>query len=246
MSQSFEDRIADAKRPLLIAHRGFQTDDGIVENTIPAFEAALKNGADGIELDIRMSADGELMVFHDYTLWRMISKPWPVNWLNRNVLQTYVLMGASGGRIPTLNEVFRALEDKLYYNIEIKPRAGGSERLIVKLLETINRLHLEQNVWISSSDWHLLRRLKKKAPKMPTALLVENWNHRVRKKVQLSGVEWIHPSVELLGQLPTIRKTGKLLGFWTVNQDEDLVTCTKDRVEVIITDQINKAKNVVY
>jgi len=70
--------VLDARpRPLVIGHRGASAD--APENTIAAFELALEQGADGIELDVHLTADGQPVVIHDFTLERTTDGVGPVS-----------------------------------------------------------------------------------------------------------------------------------------------------------------------
>ena len=71
-----------AGRPLILAHRGSPKSANFPENTIPAFREAVELGADGFELDIHLTKDKELVVFHDYRLKRLMGVPGGVSSLD--------------------------------------------------------------------------------------------------------------------------------------------------------------------
>src|SRR5512141_2609782 len=95
-------------KPFLLAHRGASTH--APENTLPAFELALEEGADGVELDAKLSADGKVVVIHDATVDRTTDGHGRVSELSLQELKA-LDAGASFGdrfrgvRIPTLDEV---------------------------------------------------------------------------------------------------------------------------------------------
>jgi glycerophosphoryl diester phosphodiesterase len=74
------------KQPLIFAHRGASAH--APENTLAAFSKAYESGADGIELDIQMSSDQEIFVFHDYTLKRICAVDRPLDQMTAEELQT--------------------------------------------------------------------------------------------------------------------------------------------------------------
>ena len=102
------------------AHRGLHdAERGIVENTMPAFEAARDSGF-GIELDIRFSRDMQVVVFHDDDLQRLAGDPRRVRDLTLEELQAIPLGGVEEARIPTLKDVLRAVDGRVPLLIELK------------------------------------------------------------------------------------------------------------------------------
>jgi len=100
-------------RPLILAHRGFHRE--APDNTLIAFEAALDLGVDGFETDVRMSRDGEPVLFHD----RTTREGRPVGHLSRNELSRAV-----GYPVPTLREALERFED-VFWNLELKDTAAA-------------------------------------------------------------------------------------------------------------------------
>ncbi len=103
------------RRPF--AHRGLH-DKEIPENSLAAFRAAVAAGV-GIELDVQLSADGVLMVFHDETLLRMTGKEGKLSEFTFDVLRTLTL-GGTEERIPTLAEVLAEVAGKVPLLVEVK------------------------------------------------------------------------------------------------------------------------------
>ena len=102
------------------AHRGLHDiSRGIVENTLPAFEAARDAGF-GMELDIQFSRDMQVVVFHDDDLLRMAGDRRKVRQLTLDELRQLPLAGLEGARIPTLREVLEAVDGKTPLLIELK------------------------------------------------------------------------------------------------------------------------------
>ena len=108
--------------PLILAHRGSQKIAGFPENTIPAFQEALDLGAHGIELDIRMSADREIIVYHDSDFSRLLG-------INKKISRSPLKeirqlnfpqkIGSKKISIPLLREVFEKFGSGFYYNLEM-------------------------------------------------------------------------------------------------------------------------------
>ena len=102
------------------AHRGLHDPGrGVVENTLPAFEAACDAGV-GIELDIQFTADMQVAVFHDDDLARMAGDPRKIWTVPLAELQSLSLAGRADARIPTLRQVLDAIDGEVPLLIEIK------------------------------------------------------------------------------------------------------------------------------
>ena len=118
------------------AHRGLHDiKNGIVENTLPAFEAACRAGY-GMELDIQFSRDFEVVVFHDDTLKRLTGDPRRVDRCALSELQAFELGGVPGARIPTLREVLRQVDGRTPLLIELKSGKNNA-RLCRALMELL-------------------------------------------------------------------------------------------------------------
>ena len=134
--------------PLIIAHRGDVIN--APENTIPAFKKALDVGADGIELDVRLTKDEKLVVFHDRRLERTSDGSGPVNHHTQDQVckldvGSWFSPDFKGERPPTLDEVFESLPAGFLINVEMKVIMKGMRLIAHKVAETVRR-HLEQRV----------------------------------------------------------------------------------------------------
>lgn len=116
-------RRAESWRGVPFAHRGLHGGDRM-ENSLEAFEAACKRGF-GIELDVQLSKDGQVVVFHDDTLLRMTGDPRRVDEVSLSELQTLSLKGS--GRIPTLEEALRCVHGRVPLLVEIKNGKRNAE-----------------------------------------------------------------------------------------------------------------------
>jgi glycerophosphoryl diester phosphodiesterase len=159
-------------RVSVVAHRGLAAEEP--ENTMRAFRRAAEVGCDFIELDVRLSADGEAVVMHDDTVDRTTNGSGPVAELTWEQLRE--LDAGSGERVPSLQEVCawsRAAGVQL--SIEVKqptpalgmPRYEGIAERVVEIL----RAHgLEHEVLVHSFDHPTVRRLRQVAPQLATAV----------------------------------------------------------------------------
>lgn len=165
--------------PLCWAHRG--DSDHCPENTMPAFEAAVAAGADGIELDVTLSADGRLVVIHDATLERTTDGEGPVSahpWRDLALLDAgnWFDPRFTGTRLPLLEDVLTSLGHKTLVNIEIKPEAPcvqADEPVEAQVVALVRRLHLESQILISSFNFQCLLEVRKRAPELALGVLME-------------------------------------------------------------------------
>jgi glycerophosphoryl diester phosphodiesterase len=148
---------------LQLAHRGAL--EQRTENTLAAFERALELGADGVELDVMLSADGEVVVFHDEDLVRLAGRSERIDALSWEQLRAVDLHG--GGRIPRLAEVVDQLPQDAWLDVELK--AGGSAMVDA----TVALLSARDNCLLSSFDPRLLARAREQNWPAQMGLLLE-------------------------------------------------------------------------
>ncbi len=140
-------------KPILFAHRGASIH--APENTLPAFELALEQGADGVELDAKLSADGKVVVIHDPTVDRTTDGHGKVSQLSYAELKS-LDAGAHfdgpfrGTRIPGLAEVFESIGERSIINVELTNYATPMDRLVDKVCELVKAHGLEQRIIFSS------------------------------------------------------------------------------------------------
>ncbi|MHB8878697.1 MAG: glycerophosphodiester phosphodiesterase [Myxococcaceae bacterium] len=145
---------------LLLAHRGASA--AAPENTLTAFREAVVQGADGVELDVRVCGSGELVVCHDPTLDRLAGLPWEVArtpWWKLRQADVGTRLGFAPERIPRLEEVFDALPAPLWVNVELKGEGLDGGGLAAKVARYLTSARLEGRVVVSSFNPFLLLRL---------------------------------------------------------------------------------------
>ena len=151
------------------AHRGLWG-GFLPENSLGAFRAAAEHGF-AIELDIQLSADGEVMVFHDYTLDRVCGRAGKVCEHTALELQKMPLNGMESECIPTLSEVLAAVDGRVPLLIELKGESGNTD-LVPAALKVLNGY---KGLWcMESFNPLLLRAVKKQAPHVVRGLLSTN------------------------------------------------------------------------
>ena len=159
----------DAFRSVRYAHRGLHW-AGAPENSLSAFKAAVDAGY-GIELDVRLSSDGELVVFHDATLDRMTGEKGKVNERTLEELRT-IRLGDSSDTVPAFRDVLRLVDGKVPLLVEIKEEAGeyGVSEKTVEILREYKGAFI-----VESFNPLALRRVKKLAPEIIRGFLSQNF-----------------------------------------------------------------------
>ncbi|MFA5936093.1 MAG: glycerophosphodiester phosphodiesterase family protein [Patescibacteria group bacterium] len=153
---------------LIFAHRGVH-DRKMSENTLEAFARAVEMKADGIEFDVRVSRDGELVVIHDENLHRVAGDARRVRDLTKNELKDVLLRGR--GSIPTLNDITSSVPPPMMFDIEIKDR-DAIPPLIAKLQTSAS---LRDRAIVSSFVLDDLVQVSAGVPGIRTAILMRSW-----------------------------------------------------------------------
>lgn len=147
-------------RPLIIGHRGASA--FAPENTLAAMALAAEQGADGVEFDVQLSADGCPVVIHDDTVERTTNGRGVVTALTLEQLKR--LDTGQGQQIPTLDEVFESFGSSLLYNVELKDwnvRNRGAEAAVAGCIQAHN---LARRVLVSSFNPLAVRRAQRQMP----------------------------------------------------------------------------------
>ncbi len=232
--------------PLVWAHRGASA--YAPENSVPAFELAASQGADGIECDVMLCASGELVVCHDDRLDRLCGLPVYVRELPlRELRRLPLLQGRFPGSvatIPTLEEAVEAAGPGMLWNVELKvDRHEDAEPLARAAARALARLPLENRVIVSSFHPLALLTLRGAAPEVPTAYLWERsgrllsgW-HRVWGR--LASTTAVHPEHVLVDEAAVQRwhKAGLLVNVWTVDEPAELLRLRRAGVDGVITNE---------
>ncbi len=159
-------------RPLVFAHRGASA--VAVENSIPAFRAAFDVEADGIEFDVQLTRDGELIVFHDTNLDRLTQATGRVTDKTLREIQNLTLhnkFNTNRVSIPTLEEVLTIIPDEMIVNIEVKSQSLLDRQLIRKLANQLEQFPHPERVIVSSFNVLQLFKVKNWLPNFKIGLL---------------------------------------------------------------------------
>ncbi|RST73771.1 glycerophosphodiester phosphodiesterase [Siminovitchia acidinfaciens] len=227
----------------ILAHRGSAGTHP--ENTMEAFIAAEKAGADGIELDVQLTADGEIAVIHDLTVDRTTNGSGYVNEMTFSELSKLKANYHSlhffkkSCRIPSLREVFLWLEgNNLLCNIELKNAVNpykGMEEMVIAL---VNEFSLEKRVLISSFNHKSLVLCKEIDPVIETAPLYNEALYKPWDYAVSLGASGIHPKLKTISdqEILAAMDCGVAVRPYTVNKESDMKRLFAISCSAIITD----------
>ena len=239
----------------IIAHRGASA--YYPENTLPSFEGAIAMGADMIELDVQLTSDKEVVVFHDEKISRCtdgrgriadhtlasLKKMDAGSWFNKNFTNT---------RIPTLAEVLGICKNKISVNIEIKTEAvskmffGGIEEKCLKIVEQSG---MREHVVFSSFDPRALMHLKQIDNTVTVAVLFEIkiYDSKLPSDImELAGADAFNCSSKDFNKkwLANIKLNNIPVNIYTVNDARNMKRFLKMGVGGIFTNNPDILKRV--
>ncbi|KEK25543.1 glycerophosphodiester phosphodiesterase [Bacillus gaemokensis] len=230
------------KQPLIFAHRGVKGTHP--ENTMIAFQEAERVGAHGIELDVHLSKDGELVVIHDETVDRTTNGMGLVS--EKTVAELQALDAGSHkdssfheAKIPTLREVFIWLSTtNLQLNIELKTDVIHYPNIEGKVVDLVREYHLSNQIIFSSFNHESVSLLAEIAPEIPRAILYDEPLSDPIIEAQKREAVGLHPNFKLLTKefVQAAQEQGYVFRPYTINKRKDLQTMIDYGVDVIITD----------
>jgi len=234
---------SEEAKPLNLAHRGASV--VAPPNTLAAFKKAVELGADGVEFDVQLSADGVPVVVHDFTVDATTDGSGRVADLTLAQLQELDAGSAfdpafTGERIPTLEQVLETMGHRLFLNIELKTLSLRSDGLEQAVVAQIERHGQNANVLFSSFNLLSLRRVKRVAPQLPVGLLYTSNLPRPLQRAWLaclSHAEAHHPEHTMVDArlVAWVRRRGYRLNTWTVDDPAEMRRLIDLDVDGIIT-----------
>lgn len=216
------------KIPNIYGHRGASALEP--ENTMRAFKRAFKDGAIGIEFDVRLTADKKIVVIHDEMLNRTSNGVGFVkDYTYEELLQ---LDFGLGEKIPLLIEVLKEYEKNYWLNIEIK-ELGLEEQLI----DFLNEYDVKEKAIVSSFKIPAIKKVKELDSNVQTAYIYSIKKpdlEQLKKTIKLNGV---HPRKDLITKnlVKKAYSLGLLIRTWTVDKPREALKLAKLNVESIIT-----------
>ncbi|MCI0765304.1 glycerophosphodiester phosphodiesterase [Bacillus sp. TL12] len=230
------------KKPLIFAHRGVKGTHP--ENTMIAFQEAERVGAHGIELDVHLAKDGELVVIHDETVDRTTNGIGLVS--EKTVAELQALDAGSHkdpsfhqAKILTLREVLIWLSTtNLELNIELKTDVIHYPGIEERVVDLVREYHLSNQIIFSSFNHDSVSLLAELAPGIPRAILYDEPIADPIAEAKKREATGLHPNFQLLTKefVQTAQQQGYVFRPYTINEYKDLQTMIDYGVDVIITD----------
>lgn len=234
----------------VFAHRGFS--GRYPQNTMLAFRKALESGCDGIELDVQLTKDGEVVIIHDEYLDDLTDFTGNVRDYTLDELKSC----NAGGKwqevygfqpIPTFEEYCEwASGNSLITNVEIKSSVYYYEELEKKTMELIERFGLKERIIISSFNHLSALSCKNFMPDIKTGALVENGGiANAGYYCKKFGFECYHPGIEGLTkeEIELCHKNGIEVNVWTINNMDDLENLYEWGCDGVITNYPDVCKS---
>lgn len=213
---------------LKIGHRGAK--GYVAENTLASFQKAIDLNLEGIELDVHLSLDGEIMVIHDETINRTTSGKGFIKDLTSLELKKY--------DIPTLSEVLDLVNNNFLVNIELKSN-DSVQKVIIIVEKYISEYHWNgDNFMISSFNWDSLLKVKASNNNIKIGVLTEDNLQSALAFAKKTKAFSINPYFKLLNKenVELIKKEGFHIHTWTVNSPEDITFVKSLHIDAIISD----------
>ncbi len=233
--------------PLVLAHRG--ANKVAPQNTLPAFKQAIQFNADGIETDVHLCKDGEIVICHNYTVDATSNGKGSIDEMTFAELReldfgSYFSNDFKGTTLPTLAELLTLVKDMNLVNIEIKPPQKDND-LVKRVVEEVYKFGIEKNSIISCFNPECIRQVKEIDKDIKTALLYEDdelgneiMTFGVAKYCQQLNADAAHPHRNLIThkEILELHNLGIAVNPWTVNTREDIIRLTNWGCDALITD----------
>jgi len=239
--------------PTIFAHRGSSAH--APENTLAAFELAVRHGADAIELDAKLTADGEVVVIHDQTVDRTTQGTGNVRKMTLAQLReldagSHFDIAFRGEPIPTLEAVFEVVGKSILINIELTNYAAPTDRLPEKVSQLVKRHGLEKRVMFSSFNPIALIRAHKYLPGVPVGLLAFPGRNGWMARSRMAGLvphQALHPEVKDVtpALIKRVQGSGRRIHAYTVNDPETMRYLYEWGIDGIFTDDPVIARQIL-
>lgn len=220
--------------PLVIAHRGASSVE--LENTLAAFRAAAGQGADGVELDVHATLDGEIVVFHDPSIMGL-----PIAQARMRDLSQLRLL--NGEPLPTLAQALATLGPlKVFVEVKVlDPRWDD------RLLDVLDRGPNPSGYAVHSFAFHVVKRLKEKRPALPTGVLSEVPTRNPKQTLEDAKAQTLWQEQSTLDEtlVQTVHDIGAKIIAWTVDNPSEMERLVTMDVDAICTNHPERARGII-
>ncbi len=239
-------------KPLVIAHRGASA--YAPENTLAAFNLAFDMGADGVELDVTLSKDGVPVVIHDDTVDRTTNGHGHIKTMTLAEIQqldaSHKFDAYRGEKIPTLEQVLRAIGTRGIVNIELKSTTLQSDGVEAATLAVIEETGATERVLISSFNPFALYRMAQLDPRLPRGLLFAPDLPIYLRRAWLRPLARpgaLHPKSSMIDAafVRWARRQGYRINTWTVDDPDEMRRLIALGVDGIISNKPDLLRQIV-
>jgi glycerophosphoryl diester phosphodiesterase len=235
---------------LIFAHRGYSAMNP--ENTMIAFQEAAKAGADGLELDVQMTKDGELVVIHDEKVDRTTDGSGYVKDLTYQEIRKLdaghkFKKWFQKNQIPSLTEVLEWMTtNKLLCNIELKNGIFPYEGMEAKVIQLVRKYGLSERIILSSFNHYSIVYCYRLAPEIETAPLLSEWLYMPWIYAQSIQAKAIHPKYYPIIDDLIVQSiaNGVAVRPYTINKEAAMKRLFSIGCSAIITDDPVKALKI--
>jgi glycerophosphoryl diester phosphodiesterase len=239
-------------QPVIFAHRGASVH--APENTLAAFDLAFAHGADAIELDVKLSADGHVVVIHDLTVNRTTGGRGRVRDLKLVELRaldagSFFSPNFHSEKIPMLEEVFETVGKNLFINVELTNYSTPRDHLVESVCMLVKKFNIQKNILFSSFFASNLSKARSYLPEVPCGLLAAGglpgaWARSFG--FAFGDYAALHPNLRDVTpqQVARTHRLNRRLHVWTVNAEADLRRLMEWRVDGVFTDDPRLAVRV--
>ncbi len=229
----------------IIGHRGGAA--GFPENTLAAFKKAVELGADGVEFDVQLTKDGEVVVIHDELIDRTMTgsglvKEHTLKELRQMSAGEFFSPDFKSEKIPTLAEVLEVVQDLEVINIELKNYLPYP-KLEEKVLKLVDQFEIREKVIISSFNHYSLQKIKKLQPEIRTgallmAKIINPADYAFKRAFNALHLHFLTADQEIIDKSHFM---GMQVNVYTVNFPESVIELLEKGVDMIMTDDLEMA-----
>lgn len=238
---------------MIYAHRG--ASGYAPENSLRAFELAADMNADGVELDVQLTKDGKLVVFHDETLNRVTQGLGTLSEHTYEELLHFPLVRAFGGtnedHIPLLSDVLALLYRRgLRVNIELKNSLNPYPGMEALCIDQVRKAHMQESTLYSSFNHYSLMRVKELDPEaccgiLYDAALLHPWRYAAAMGFDALHPQYGEPLFIAQDEVAQAHRLGLEVNPWTVNDEQALRLAVAKGCDRIITNYPDRAKAIL-
>ncbi|MBQ6654273.1 MAG: glycerophosphodiester phosphodiesterase [Erysipelotrichaceae bacterium] len=222
------------------------------ENTLESFALAAQQNAEGVELDVQLSRDGEVVVIHDETIDRTSDHQGRVMFHTLEELKSFNFNNHNPDypfcAIPTLREVFELLKPTpLMINVELKTGIFPYPGIEEKVISLVEEFGMEDRIIYSSFNHYSVAKIRQVKPEAYCGMLHTDCFIDMAHYAREHQMNALHPAFWLLADqnyVSQARDYGLDINSWTINEDEYIDAALRLGINVLITNYPDRALEI--